>query len=234
MMAATARLTLPERLYPLADAASVDRMLGEVEWAAIFKAGTSDRTFDAWALVQRALEPRPDVAVGLITLPAGRPASDRVAERTGIAHKSPQLVVFRRAAPVGHLDERDIDLEPLAATLREWLPAEMGPPARNPAVVSLDGYRRLLAAFVAGELPEERFQWGYLERVAREAPWRDEQDFALLDSLFENPSGRDVRPARLVALEFQAQLAGRGEPLRERAKRLLKALQAHDPGGPSR
>jgi bacillithiol system protein YtxJ len=223
-MAGAVRQTLPERLYPLAEAEAVDRLLGETEWAAIFKAGTSDRTFDAWALVQKALEPRADVAVGLITLPAGRAASNRVAELTGIAHRSPQLLVFRRGAALGHLDERDIDLEPLNARLREWLPAEIGPPVRNPAVVSLDTYRRMLAAFIAGELPEERFQWGYLERLAREAPWRDEETFARLNSLFENPSGRDVHPARLIAIEFQAQLAGRGGSLKERAERLLKEL----------
>jgi bacillithiol system protein YtxJ len=219
-----ARQTLPERLFPLVEAEAVDRLLAEAEWAAIFKAGTSEKTFDAWALVQRALEPRPDVAVGLITLPAGRSASNRVAELTGIAHKSPQLVVFHRGAAVGHLDERDIDLEPLAGRLREWLPETIGPAVRNEAVISLDAYRRMLAAFVAGELPEERFQWGYLERLAREAPWREEETFARLNGLFENPSGRDVQPARLVAIEFQAQLAGRREPLKARAERLLKEL----------
>ena len=174
--------------------------------------------------MQKALEPRVDVAVGLIALPAGRPASDRVSALSGVTHKSPQLVMFHRDTALGHLDERDIDIEPLAARLREWLAADIGPAVRNPAVVSLDGYRRLLAAFVEGELPEERFQWGYLERLAREAVWRDEESFALLNSLFENPSGRDVHPARLVATEFQGHLAGRLEALAVRASRLLERL----------
>jgi hypothetical protein len=82
----------------------------------------------------------------------------------------------------------------------------------------------MLSTFVRGELPEERFQWGYLERLAKDALWRDDETFALLNSLFENEWGRDVRAARLVAVEFQGQLAGRLGPLKSRAARLLEQL----------
>ena len=82
----------------------------------------------------------------------------------------------------------------------------------------------MLTKFVQGELPEERFQWGYLERLAKDALWRDDETFELLNSLFENERGRDVGPARLVAVEFQGQLAGRLEPLKARAARLLEQL----------
>jgi hypothetical protein len=70
----------------------------------------------------------------------------------------------------------------------------------------------------------ERFQWGYLDRLAKEAVWRDDETFDLLNSLFENEWGRDVRAARLVAVEFQGQLAGRLEPLQARAARMLERL----------
>ena len=108
--------------------------------------------------------------------------------------------------------------------LREQLPVEVGPPVRNEAVVTLEPYRALLSQFLQGQLPEERFQWGYLDRLAKEALWRDDETFALLNSLFENEWGRDVRAARLVAVEFQGQLAGRLEPLKARAARLLERL----------
>ena len=80
-------------------------------------------------------------------------------------------------------------------------------------MVTLEPYRTLLS-IRAGHWPEERFQWGYLDRLAKEALWRDDETFALLNSLFENAWGRDVRAARLVAVEFQGQLAGRLEPLK--------------------
>ena len=108
--------------------------------------------------------------------------------------------------------------------LREQLPVDVGPPVRNEAVVTLEPYRALLSQFLEGQLPEERFQWGYLDRLAKEALWRDDETFELLNSLFENEWGRDVRPARLVAVEFQGQLAGRLEPLQNRAARMLERL----------
>jgi hypothetical protein len=219
------RASLRERFFPLHQPGEVDRFLGAFEWCAVFKAGTSDKTFDAWEVAQKALEPRPDVAVGFIRLPEDRAASDHVSAIAGIAHRSPQLILFHRGAPQFHLDELAIVPNELVPALREHLPAEAGARVQNEAVVSIDPYRRLLRDYVAGTLQEERFQWGYLDRLQREAIWRDDETFALLNSLFENSWGRDVQAARLVALEFQGQLAGRLRPLKERASRLLANME---------
>lgn len=218
------RVTLRERFFPLHQPDGVDRFLSRFLWCVIFKAGTSDKTFDAWLVAQQVLEPRVDVAVGFICLPEDRAASDCVTALSGIAHRSPQLILFHEATPRGHLDEFAIVPGQLVPLLRDQLPVEVGPPVRNEAVVTLEPYRALLSAFLQGRLPEERFQWGYLDRLAKEAPWRDDETFALLNSLFENQWGRDVSPARLVAVEFQGQLAGRLEPLNARAARLLERL----------
>ena len=218
------RITLRERFFPLHQPDEVDGFLERFPWSVVFKAGTSDKTVDAWLATQNALEPRADVAVGFIRLPEDRAASDRVSTVTGIAHRSPQIVLFQNGTALGHLDEFAIVPDELVPLLRERLPVEVGPPVRNEAVVSLEPYRIMLLKFVRGELPEERFQWGYLERLANEAFWRDDETFALLNSLFENEWGRDVRAARLVAVEFQGQLAGRLEPLEARAARLLERL----------
>ena len=221
------RVTLRERFFPLHDAGEVDRFLGGFPWCVIFKAGTSDKTFDAWLVAQQVLEPRVDVAVGFIRLPEDRPASERVAAISGIAHRSPQLVLFHEGTARGSLDELAIVPDRLVPLLLERLPVEVGPPVRNEAVVTLEPYRALLTRFLDGQLPEERFQWGYLDRLAKEAIWRDDETFALLNSLFENEWGRDVRAARLVAVEFQGQLAGRLEPLKARAARMLDRLAKH-------
>lgn len=220
------RITLRERLFSLHQPDDVDRFLERFPWSVVFKAGTSDKTIDAWLVAQNALEPRTDVAVGFIRLPEDRAASDRVSALAGIAHRSPQLLLFQHAGARFHLDEFAIVPDRLVPLLREHLPAEPGPPVRNEAVVTLEPYRALLSKFVQGQLPEERFQWGYLDRLAKEALWRDDETFALLNSLFQNDSGRDVSPARLVAVEFQGQLAGRLEPLQARAARLLERLSS--------
>jgi hypothetical protein len=202
----------------------VDRFLERFSWSVVFKAGTSDKTFDAWLVAQQALEPRVDVAVGFIRLPEDRPASQHLTMLSGVVHRSPQLILFHWATARGHLDEFAIVPDQLVPLLHEQLPVEVGPPVRNEAVVTLEPYRVLLSQFLRGDLPEERFQWGYLDRLAKEALWRDDETFALLDSLFENDRGRDVSPARLVAVEFQGQLAGRLEPLKTRAARTLERL----------
>jgi hypothetical protein len=218
------RITLRERLFPLRQADEVDGFLARFAWSVVFKAGTSGKTVDAWLVVQNALEPRADVAVGFIRLPDDRAASDRVSTVTGIEHRSPQIVLFQNVTALGHLDEAAIVPDQLVPFLRERLPVDVGLSVRNEAMVSLEPYRNMLVKFVKGELPDERFQWGYLERLANEASWRDDETFALLNSLFENEWGRDVRAARLVAVEFQGQLAGRLGPLEARAARLLEQL----------
>jgi hypothetical protein len=218
------RSTLRERLFPLHQPDDVDRFLERFPLSVVFKAGTSGKTVDAWLVAQNALEPRPDVAVGFIRLPDDRAASDRVSTVTGIEHRSPQLILFQNVIALGHLDEFAIVPDQLVPFLRERLPVEVGTEVRNEAMVSLEPYRIMLLKFVQGELREERFQWGYLERLANEASWRDDETFALLNSLFENEWGRDVRAARLVAVEFQGQLAGRLGPLEARAARLLERL----------
>jgi hypothetical protein len=218
------RVTLRERFFPLHQPPDVDRFLAGFPWCVIFKAGTSDKTFDAWLVAQQSLEPRVDVAVGFVRLPEDRSASERVTALSGIAHRSPQLILFHEAKARFHLDEFAIVPDQLVPLLAEHLPPDVGPPVRNAAVVTLEPYRALLSQFVQGQLPEERFQWGYLDRLAKEALWRDDETFALLDSLFENEWGRDVRAARLVAVEFQGQLAGRLEPLKARAARMLENL----------
>jgi hypothetical protein len=225
MAAQGARVTLRERFFPLHSAGGVDRFLDEFAWNVIFKAGTSEKTFEAWRVVQDALEPRGDVAVGFVRLPEDRAASDRVASLSAIAHRSPQFVLFERGVPRFHLDEFDIAPDRLLPLLREFLPHEVGPTVRNEAVVSLEPYRAMLAAYVSGTLPEERFQWGYLDRLAKEAQWRNDSEFELLNSLFENAWDRGVQSARLIAVEFQGQLAGRLEPLSARAKRLLDRIE---------
>jgi hypothetical protein len=218
------RVTLRERFFALHQPSDVDRFLGSFLWCAIFKAGTSEKTFDAWLVAQQALEPRVDVAVGFIRLPEDRAASERVTTLSRIEHRSPQFILFHEASARGHLDEFAIVPDQLDPLIREQLPVKVGPPVRNEAVVTLEPYRALLSQFLRGDLPEERFQWGYLDRLAKEALWRDDETFALLNSLFDNEWGRDVRAARLVAVEFQGQLAGRLGPLKTRAARMLERL----------
>jgi hypothetical protein len=221
-----ARTTLPERLFHLHHPEAVDLFLDRFHWCAVFKAGSGDKTVHAWLAAQHVLEGRDDVAVGFIVLPGDRPASERVSARTAITHHSPQIILFERGHSRVHLDEFDITQDRLAAALSSHLPAQSGLRVVNEDVVSLSPYLELLTSFVSGTLRQERFEWAYLERLQREAGWRDDATFEVLNALFENPDGRDVRPARIIAREFKGQLAGELLPLSVRARRHLNRLTA--------
>ena len=197
------RVTLRERFFPLHHPGEVEGFLAGFSWCVIFKAGTSDRTVDAWLAAQQVLEPRVDVAVGFVRLPEDRRSASGSRRSPGSGAPQSAAILFHEGTARGSLDENAIVPDQLAPLLREHLPVDVGPAVRNEAVVTLEPYRALLTRFLEGELPEERFQWGYLDRLAKEAIWRDDETFALLNGLFENEWGRDVRPARLVAVEFQ-------------------------------
>jgi len=220
-------MSLRERVFPLRTPQDVDAFLERYELAAIFKASTSDKTLEAMQHVQQCLKPRPDVALGIIRIPEDRPASNHLEARTGIKHQSPQFILFRQARPLFDLDNWNINPEHLEPLLLASLPVHIGKPIRNPAVVGLQAYLDLLDGYIAGRLSEERFQWGYLDRLKKEADWRSDPDFELLNSLFPNPDGRAFTPGKVVALEFQAQLAGQAEPLLKRARRLRERVEAH-------
>jgi hypothetical protein len=59
------RVTLPERIFALPQPVAVDDFLATHRWAVVCKAGSSDKTIDAWQVVQNALEARADIAVGV-------------------------------------------------------------------------------------------------------------------------------------------------------------------------
>lgn len=217
-------MSLRERTFLLTSPEAVNYFLQQHLYAAIFKASTTDKTVEAYGYIEKYLLPRPDVAVGMIRIPEDRPASDRVEEVSGIKHHSPQFILFNKAKPLFDLDNFKINPDNLEPLLAQHLPSEVGQPVQNPDVVSLKPYCDMLDKFIAGQLSEERFQWGYLDMLKREAGWRSERDFNLLNGLFANPDGREFKPAAVVALEFQAQLAGKSTPLLERAKTLRNQI----------
>lgn len=218
-------MSLRERVFPLCTPGQVDAFLELHPLAAVFKASTSDKTLQAMEHLQKYLSDRPDLAVGIIRIPEDRPASDHLEARSGIKHQSPQFIVFWEGRPLFDLDNQRINPDLLEPLLLQLLPLQVGKPVRNPAVVGLHAYLDLLDRFIAGQLSEERFQWGYLDRLKKETGWRSDQDFTLLNSLFPNPDGRSFSPGKVVALEFQAQLTAKAAPLHERAKALRARMQ---------
>jgi bacillithiol system protein YtxJ len=114
-------LTLKDRIRFLVTPQDVDEFLAQNPQAVVFKAGTCHKTQETFSQVQPLLEARPDLPLGVIRVVESRPASNRVAEVTGLRHESPQLIIFKEGQPVFDRDNWDITAESLAAALGERL-----------------------------------------------------------------------------------------------------------------
>jgi bacillithiol system protein YtxJ len=110
-------VTLKDRATSLTTAEQVDDFLAKHPASAIFKAGTCHKTQETFAQVQAHLESREDLPLGIIRVVESRPASNRVAERTGITHESPQIILFKDGKAVFDRDNWDITGESVAAAL---------------------------------------------------------------------------------------------------------------------
>jgi bacillithiol system protein YtxJ len=110
-------VTLKDRVTFLTTAEQVDVFLAKNPTAAIFKAGTCHKTQETFSHVESHLEPREELPLGIIRVVEARPASNRVAERTGITHESPQLILFKDGEPVFDRDNWDITAEAIAEGL---------------------------------------------------------------------------------------------------------------------
>ena len=110
-------MTLKDRIQFLTTPEQVDAFIKDHPTSAIFKAGTCHKTNETFQHVQALLEPREDLPLGIIRVVEARPASNRVADMTGIQHESPQIVLFKEGKAVFDRDNWDITAEALAEAL---------------------------------------------------------------------------------------------------------------------
>jgi bacillithiol system protein YtxJ len=111
-------MSLKDRIQILTTAEAVDAFLKEHPHSAIFKAGTCHKTQETFSHVQALLEPRDDLALGIVRVVEARPASNRVAQLTGIRHESPQFVIFKDGKAIYDRDNWDITAEAVAEGLQ--------------------------------------------------------------------------------------------------------------------
>lgn len=110
-------MSLKDRTHFLTTPAQVDQFLADHPDSALFKIGICHKNQVALAHVQAHLEGREDLPLGIIDVVRSRAASQRVAERTGIPHESPQIVLFRDGRAVFDRDNWDITSESIAEAL---------------------------------------------------------------------------------------------------------------------
>lgn len=225
-----------ERMHALTTPEEVEHFVHIHPIAAIFKAGSCHKTMQGWGNLERLLRERPQIPVGIIRVIEHRPASNRVAEITGITHHSPQVILFRDGQAIFDLDNWDITQENLEPLFSKHLSDVKVEPSHRGSESSLEPYKRLLDAYLGGAVGEAQFQWTYLNMFREDASLRSQEEFDLLNSLFGNPdqgiasaTGRagnlehHIHP--LAILQHEQQNPS-GIPLRERAAALREKLEA--------
>jgi bacillithiol system protein YtxJ len=113
---------LKDRIQFLTTPEQVDDFLRQHPAAAIFKAGTCHKTSETFREIEPLLEARAGLPLGVIRVLEARPASNRVAEVTGIRHESPQIVLFKEGRAVFDRDNWDITADAVSGALAENFP----------------------------------------------------------------------------------------------------------------
>lgn len=175
---------LKDRIVLLSSTDAVDAFLQQYPTSVIFKAGTCHKTMQGFGFVQENLEPREDLMCGVIRVVEARAASNLVAERSGITHESPQVILFKDGQPVFDVDNWDITPESLAAGFK-LLPVGQALAQSAPQGNSdLRQYFDILEQFLAGNIDENQFEFHYTHMFRADSTLRPNDEVEALNSIF--------------------------------------------------
>ncbi|MBZ9749279.1 DUF2847 family protein [Deinococcus sp. HMF7604] len=172
-------------LVPLTTPEEVEQFLTEYPLAAVFKAGTCHKTMQGFGVLETFLQ-RFDLPVGYIRVVDWRPASNHVAQRTGLIHHSPQFILFKDGEAQYEVNNWDITPEALTPVFQAQVPARQGT-ASVATDDNVEPYRRLMRAYLDGTLSEWAFQDQYVNLFRDDASLRSQREFELLSRLFGDP-----------------------------------------------
>lgn len=195
-------MSVRERIYELTTEQDVNEFLTKFPTGAIFKAGSCHKTMEGFGHVEAALAGRPDIHMGFIRVIESRPASNHVAELTGITHESPQFILFLEGKPVFDVDNWDITPEIVDTALEHHLGVSTTAVMSESSGADLSGYLSLLDKFVGGKLPEDEFEAAWLEVFKADASPRSRDEFQLLNSLYGEAAAFGLSPLKDRAAEL--------------------------------
>lgn len=176
---------LRDRVYNLSSPEDVEGFLQEHPTSVLFKAGTCHKTMQGFGVLSETLEPREDLMVGLIRVVEAREASNLVAEKTGIVHHSPQVILFKDGQPVFDLDNWDITPERVDEGFKQVPAGEVAAPKAAPSNRSdLKPYTDLLEQYLSGVISDEHFEYVYTMTFRDDASLRGRDEVEILNSIF--------------------------------------------------
>ncbi|WP_261663460.1 thioredoxin family protein [Deinococcus sp. Marseille-Q6407] len=198
-------------LEPLTTPEEVQTFLSQYPVAAVFKAGTCHKTMQGFGVLETFLQ-RYDLPVGFIRVVDWRPASNFVAESTGIQHQSPQLILFKDGQPQFEVNNWDITPEALAPAFTALVPERSGSGVDTQS--NIQPYLNLIDAYLAGQLNDFEFQDRWVPMFRDDASLRSQREFELLSRLFGDPDAYHGGLHQLGAPAARGDLRPRVEQLR--------------------
>jgi bacillithiol system protein YtxJ len=159
-----------------------DAFLKQFSTAVIFKAGSCHKTMQAFAFAEETLSKR-DMPIGYVRVIESREASNHIAQRTGIVHQSPQLILLLDSKAVYDIDNWRITVD----TIKTAFGRLLGEERRTPAHFSSDlsAYNTLLEQFLSEQLALDAFKEQWRATFKRDTALRSHKEFQLLKSLEE-------------------------------------------------
>lgn len=198
-------------LLPLTTPEEVDEFLKDYPLAAIFKAGTCHKTMQGFGVLETFLQGH-DLPVGFIRVVDWRPASNHVADLTDLVHHSPQFILFKDGQAQFEVNNWDITPEALAPVFGQHVPARSGT-AQVTGQGGVEPYRRLMQAYLDGQLSDWAFQDQYVTLFRDDASLRSQREFDLLSRLFGDPDAYHGGLHQLGAPQQRGDLKARVQEL---------------------
>lgn len=217
---------LKDRVVLLTSPDDVSAFLDQHPTSMIFKAGTCHKTMQGFGFVQERLEPREDLMCGVIRVVEARPASNLVAERTGIRHESPQVIMFSAGQPVFDVDNWDITPEALDSGFSQLPVGEAVGAQGDTARSNLDPYLDVLQRYLNGDIDDQQFEFTYTHMFRDDSTLRPGDEVEVLNSIFGDVDRHINMHLMMAGKSDNSQLRSRAQSAFDQLKGLTQAPAA--------
>ncbi len=209
---------LKDRIVLLNSPEAVETFFDRYPTSVIFKAGTCHKTMQGFGFLQEQLEGREDLMCGVIRVVEARPASNLVAERTGVRHESPQVIIFDGGKPVFAVDNWDITPEVLEGGFGRVAVGEPVAPPSVKAGSDLRPYLDVLERYLSGTIDDSEFEHTYTYMFRGDSTLRPGDEVEALNSIFGDVDQH---------INMHLMMAGKADNsrLRERAQAAYERLR---------
>ena len=214
---------LNDRVVLLTSPEAVEAFLGRFPSSVIFKAGTCHKTMQGFGFLEDRLAGREDLMCGVIRVVEARPASNLVAEKTGLRHESPQVILFKDGAPVFEANNWDITPEALAEgfdRVPEGAPVTAEP---GSAGTSLKPYLDVLEQYLTGVIDERQFEAMYTTMFRDDDALRSRAEVEALNSIFGDVDQHMNMHLMMAGKADNARLRVRAQAAYEQLQELAQA-----------